>query len=52
MVVRAKTLPSDPARVTAGPVSRAKPNEIPRGAVTSFTREYMDYYAALLEGTA
>lgn len=52
MVVRAKTLPNVPAREPAGPVSRAKPNEIPRGVVTSFTREYMDYYAALLEGTA
>lgn len=49
MVVRAKTLPSDPARATAGLVSRAKPNEMPRSGVTSFTREYMDYFAALLE---
>ncbi len=52
MVVRAKTLPSDPARTTAGPVSRAKPNEIPRHGVTSYTREYMDYYAPLLEESA
>jgi len=52
MVVRAKTLPSDPARETAGHVSRAKPNEVPRGVVTSFTREYMDYYAPLFEETA
>ncbi len=52
MVVRAKTLPSDPARETAGPVSRAKTNGIPRGPVTSFTREYMDYYAPLFEEPA
>lgn len=52
MVVRAKTLPSDPAREMAGPVSPAKPNEAPRAGVTSFTREYMDYFAPLLEETA
>ena len=52
MVVRAKTLPSVAAREEAGPVSRAKPNEMPRGVVTSFTREYMDYFAPLLDETA
>lgn len=52
MVVRAKTLPNDAARETAGAVSRAKPNETPRRFVTSFMREYMEYYAPLLEETA
>ena len=52
MVVRVETPQRPPARETAGHVSRAKPNEIPRGIVTSFTREYMDYFAPLLEGTA
>ncbi len=52
MVVRAKTLPNDPARDPAGHVSEAKPNARPRAGVTSFTREYMDYFAPLLEETA
>ena len=52
MVVRAKTLPSDPARRPAGHVSEAKPNDAPRAGVTSFTREYMDYFAPLLEETS
>jgi hypothetical protein len=52
MVVRAKTLPNETARETADPVSRAKPNEIPRAGVTSYTREYMEYFAPLLDETA
>lgn len=49
MVVRAKTLPNDEARETAGQVSRAKRHAVPRGVVTSFTQEYMDYFAPLLD---
>jgi len=52
MVVRAKTLPDEAARTSEGPVSRARPNEIPRHGVTSYTREYMEYYAPLLEESA
>ncbi len=52
MVVRAKTLPRDEARETVGPVSRAKTNTIPPVGVTSFTREYMDYFAPLFEDPA
>ncbi len=52
MVVRAKTLPDEAARRQADPVSPAKPNEFPRHGVTSYTREYMDYFASLLEETA
>jgi len=51
MVVRAETPQHPPARETAGHVSPAKRNQVPRGVVTSYTREYMDYYAPLLEGT-
>ncbi len=52
MVVRVETPQRPPARETADHVSPAKRNQVPRGVVTSFTREYMDYFAPLLEGTA
>lgn len=52
MVVRVETPQRPPARDTAGQVSPAKLNKVPRGVVTSFTREYMDYFAPLLEGPA
>lgn len=52
MVVRAKTLPNEAAREEADRVSRAQPNAFPRHGVTSYTREYMEYFAPLLEEKA
>ena len=52
MVVRAKSPTRESARTSAGPVSRAQPNEMPRDAVTSYSREYLDYWSHLSEDEA
>ncbi len=49
MVVRVKTPDSPPARQVAGSVSQALANAPPRAGATSFSREYMEYWAPLLQ---
>ncbi len=49
MVVRVRTPDSPPARQPAGSVSQARANVSPRAGVTSFSREYMEYWAPLLQ---
>lgn len=49
MVVRVKTPDDAPARQQAGPVSPARANAPPRAGATSFSREYMEYWAPLLQ---
>ena len=49
MVVRVETPPKVPARGSAGYVSEAPANGSPPSGVTSFSREYMEYWAPLLQ---
>ncbi len=52
MVVRVETPRKGPARRTSGKVSGASANEAARPERPPFSREYMDYWAALSDATA
>lgn len=49
MVVRVETPSNASARTTAGPVSRAPAIAMPRAGATSYSREYIEYWAPLLQ---